>query len=214
MSRCACLAVCSLTLVLSLAAPHHAAAAPVVVDFESLGDLESLTTQIPGLTFGGATALSAGISLNEFEVPPHSGRNVVYDDGGVMTIAFDTPVSNVGGYFTYFLLSAAQLTLTAFDSQHVAIGAPVQSFFASNMALSGAPGSTPNEFLFLPYAGIAFITIAGDPGGGSFVLDDLTFTASTPQEVVPEPATMTLLLSGAALLGLERRRAARARKRR
>jgi hypothetical protein len=66
----------------------------LTIDFESLSDSEIVTTQYAGVgvTFSNATALTAGISLNEFDFPPNSGVNVVYDEGGPMTISFDIPV--------------------------------------------------------------------------------------------------------------------------
>ena len=39
------------------------------LDFESLSDLESVTNQFSGVTFANAVALTAGISLNEFDFP-------------------------------------------------------------------------------------------------------------------------------------------------
>ena len=71
------------------------------------------------------------------------------------------------------------------------------SAFNSNLGLSGEPGSTPNEFLSVASAnGIARVTIAGDPLGNSFALDDLALTS------VPEPSTLILIASGlAGLLG-------------
>src|SRR5688500_7487854 len=73
-----------------LVRPAVAAAAPI--DFESFADGESLTTQIAGLVFTNAIVLTAGISLNEFELPPASGANVAADDGGAMRIDFMSPI--------------------------------------------------------------------------------------------------------------------------
>lgn len=124
--------------------------------------------------------------MNEFEFPPYSAVNVVFDDGGPMTINFTTPVLNVGGYFTY----AVPLTLSFYDALNNLKGT-ANSAFSSNMALSGDPGSSPNEFLSFAWApGISKAVITGDPGGTSFVMDDLT---ATP---VPEPGTLLLLGSG------------------
>jgi hypothetical protein len=156
-----------------------------VVDFESFPDSTQLTTQIPGLTFSDATVITAGITLNEFEFPPHSGTNVAFDDGGPMSIVFSTPEASVGAFFTY----GATLTFQAFNSSNTLL-ATVHSAFSNNEALSGDPGSSPNEFLSAVFPGISSVTITGGPGGGSFTIDDLTLTPTTP---VPEPSTLLLL---------------------
>ena len=117
-------------------------AAPIVIDFETLTDSEIITTQFPGLTFTNGIALSAGISLNEFEFPPYSGFNVASDDLGPLQIDFASPVDLVGGYFTYL----ESITLQAFNPGNTLLGS-VSSAFSSNLALSGDAGSVPNEFL-------------------------------------------------------------------
>jgi hypothetical protein len=42
------------------------------IDFEGFPDSTIVTTQYPGLTFSNTIILTSGISLNEFEFPPHS----------------------------------------------------------------------------------------------------------------------------------------------
>jgi len=131
--------------------------------------------------------ITAGISLNEFEFPPHSGTNVAFDDGGVISINFANSVTSFSGYFTY----AEPLTILAFNSFSIQVST-IHSAFSNNEALSGDPGSSPNEFLQLSLAsGISSITITGDPAGGSFVVDDLSFASS----FVPEPSSILLRLS-------------------
>src|SRR5512139_3961412 len=80
----------------------------ITINFDSLSDSESVTTQFPGVTFSNTAVLSAGISLNEFEFPPRSGSNVAFDNGGLMTIAFSTPMADFEAFFTY----AVPLTLS------------------------------------------------------------------------------------------------------
>ncbi len=168
--------------------------ADTIVTFEGFADSTGLTNQIPGLTFSQAIILTSGVSLNELEFPPHSGVNVVSDSGGPITIDFASPVLSAGGYFTY----ATSLNMTAYDASLTSLGS-ISSLFTSNTALSGAPGSAPNEFLSLSYgAGISRLTIQGDPAGGSFVLDDLTYSTATT--AVPEPATLSLLCAGLLLI--------------
>jgi hypothetical protein len=162
-----------------------------IIDFESLSDLESVTNQFPGLTFTNTTVVTAGISVNELELPPHSGIHEVFDDGGPISIAFSGPVLSFGGYFTYL----EPLTLTAFDAASNLVSSAA-SAYSTNDVLFGDSGSSPNEFLQVSFAGgISRVVIAGDPLGTSFTMDDVTYTpASTP---VPEPASFVFLLTAA-----------------
>ena len=173
----------------------------ITLDFESLTDLEQVTSQFSGLTFQNTIAFASGTiggTLNEFEFLPQSGFIVVSDDGGPITITFATPVLSLSGYFTYL----APVTLMAFDGGSNQVG-QVVSAFNNNLALSGDPGSSSNELLSVAFAaGIASVTIAGDQFGGSFTLDDLTL--ETPDEV-PEPASILLSLTAlGTLIGFRR----------
>jgi hypothetical protein len=173
------------------------ARASITYDFESFVDSDIVTNQPPGAIFANTIIFTAGISLNEFEFPPHSGTNVASDNGGPISVTFTDPALNFSGYFTY----ATQLTLTAFDNGSNQVGQAV-SLYNSNMALSGDPGSTPNEFLQVAFgSGISSVTITGDPAGGSFVMDDLAFQSAD----VPEPSSFFLLLSGVAALAFRRK---------
>lgn len=173
------------------------ALAQATTGFEGLDDGTVLTDQIAGLAFSHAVVLTSGVSLNEFEFPPHGGSNVASDDAGVMQIVFSSPVTLVSAFFTY----SAPLSLTAFDAAG-AVVATANSRFSSNMALSGVAGSSPNERIDLGAdAGFARLEIAGDPGGASFVLDDLSVSA------VPELPRGAALLLGLAVLALRRVRA-------
>ena len=168
-----------------------------VVNFESFLDGDLLTNQIPGITFTNTTIYSSGISLNEFEFPPRSGTNVASDFGGPITISFDVSLSAFSAYFTYL----GPLTVTAFNASHIQLGS-VTSLFASNLGISGDPGSSPNELLQFSGTGIRSVTITGQIGGGSFTMDDLGFTPGTTT-ATPEPRTAlltaTLLACAAAI---------------
>ena len=187
--------VCLLALLLLAAAGMRA---DVFVNFESFSDSEILTNQIPGLQFTNTIVLSSGISLNQFDFPPHSGSNVASDNGGPIEITFDTSVlggevTGFSGYFTYF----EPLTIQAFGSSSKLL-ATEDSKFSSNTGIGGAAGSAPNEFLqFSSTTGIDSILITGDPAGGSFTMDDLTFHVQ-PGGIIatPEPASIALLLGG------------------
>jgi hypothetical protein len=191
-----------------MAIPSGLVASPIVINFDTLNDGDAVTTQFAGLTFTNATVVVAGISVNEFDFPPHSGSNLVFDDGGALSIAFDTPVLAFGGYFNY----TQPLTLQAFDSSQNLLGS-ISSAFSSDLGTTGDPGSSPNEFLQLMFAsGISDVVMTADPAGTSFTLDDATITPGSPTPV-PEPSTVSLMLIG--LIGaLPAIRAGRARLRR
>ena len=179
-----------LLIVAGLSSPPRAEALGII-DFEGLSDGTALGAQFAGVGFSNAIVLGSGLSLNEFEFPPHSGANVASDDGGAIQIVFSAPVSQVSAFFTY----AVPLTLTAFDAGGNTVATAV-SLFSSNLALTGAAGSSANEFILLSVPlGISRVVIAGDTQGASFVLDDLAITA------VPEPAGLALVLPGLLLLG-------------
>lgn len=188
---------CVLAVVLAVALP----AAGMTIGFDDLGDATAVTTQYAGLTFGDATAVTAGLSLNELEFPPRSGSNVVFDDGGPLTISFATPVRSVFGYFTH----ATSLTLSFVPFDVAEVLGPVTSAFAANLALSGDAGAVPNELLgTTSLGGISAVTISGDPAGASFTLDDLAYEPLRSGSV-PEPTTLLLVAAG--VVGLGRRRA-------
>ena len=183
---------------LCAAAVASANASAVSIDFETLADGAAVTNQFAGLDFTNAVALQAGLSLNDFEFPPRSGSVVIADDGGPICVSFAAPVVQVGAYFTH----ASSVIVTAYNALDKVLGS-ASSAYASNLALSGDAGSSPNELLQLAFAaGITRLTLAGDAAGFSFVLDDLSFT---PMAVpMPEPATAMLVAVG--LVGLLARR--------
>jgi hypothetical protein len=182
---------------LSIAIPALLSAQPITIDFETfpdgttIPDSTQITTQFPGLTFTNTTVITSGISLNEFELPPYSGVNVAFDDGGPIGIEFSSPVSSFSGYFTYY----EPLTLGAFDKDGDDV-ASANSAYSANVACGdgppclGDPGSGPNEFLQVNFAGgISSVTITGDPLGSSFVMDDITYIPSS--SAAPEPSTFS-----------------------
>jgi len=163
-------------------------------DGKPITDSSPITTQFPGLIFTNTMVLSAGIGLNEFELPPHSGTNVAFDNGGPISIFFAAPILSFSAYFTYY----EPLTVEGFDALNNEV-ASATSAYSTNIGCDpgppptclGDPGSSPNEFLQVNSPGdIVSVTITGDPAGTSFVMDDMTYT--TPGAAVPEPSGIAL----------------------
>ena len=164
----------------------------VTLDFEDLSEATLVTDQYLslGVSFERAGVLTAGFTLLEWEFPPHSGSNVIFDDGGPLTIRFTGPATQVETYITY----AAPVTFTFYDSAQLEVGS-LTSAFGCNMTLSGEVGASPNElFIFTWQEGISTLVITGDPAGTSFTLDDLTITT------VPEVPSLIPLSAGVVLI--------------
>ena len=189
------LRVAAILAALTLSA-NVANASPIIIPFENFFNDGDVVGQVGPLLFTNATVLTAGISLNELELPPMSGVNVISDIGGPMRIDMVNPIASLGGFFTY----STTLTFKAFDASDNLLG-EVSSAFASNLALSGDPGSSPNEFLELAFANMAYVTITGDLAGSSFAADDLVI-----DPLVPEPSLVALTLLGAVACWRRRKR--------
>jgi hypothetical protein len=181
-----------ISLLISLSEVGNAAS----IDFEGLSDGQLVTSEYAGITYGNATVAQAGLSLNEFEFPPNSGVNVVYDSAGPISISFESPVNFFSAFFTY----QVPLEIVVYETGHHMLGS-VSSAFSSNLALSGDAGSSPNERLSIFQQNISQIEVLGSPSGMSFVMDDVSFGSTTPIPT-PIPLPGTHLLVVVALLAL------------
>lgn len=181
-----------LLLLIGLAAP--ALGWSSTVTFEGLADLTPVTTQFPGMVFSNATILTAGASL-PVGFPPHSGSNVVFDNGGPIFVDFLSPVTSAGAFFTY----GVPITVFALDAANSVLASAASSSSA-NFAGAGT-GAPPNEFISVALAaGYSRLAILGSDTGTSFVMDDLTTTSA-----VPEPSTLVLFALGGLAVGVWRR---------
>jgi hypothetical protein len=180
-------------LLVGIYGPIAAAGTVQTFDFEGFADSTTLNSQYTGLLFSNTRVLTAGLSLNDIEFPPHSGTNVAADSGGPVSVVFSSPILSFSGFFTY----SVGLTITAFDSSNQIV-ATTDSAFAANFVSSGNP---PNELLQVSFAGgISEVSILGNPAGGSFVVDDMTVTS--PGSTVPEPSSGLMVLSAIASSGI------------
>jgi hypothetical protein len=160
----------------------------VIINFESLSDSTSVGTTYAGLgvTFNGATVLTSGISLNELDFPPHSGVNVAFDDGGPITGTFGTAVNSISVYITY----SHAVTLLGFDAFGTQIAVNISSFGDNTVS----SGESPNELISISSAtDIKSFTLLGDSLGGSFTVDDFSFSANTTSSI-PDLNSAPLLL--------------------
>lgn len=170
------------------------------INFEDLSDSDTVGSHYQGITFTNAVVLTAGASLNEFDFPPHSGINAIFDQSGPITINFQDAVSSISGYFTHTL----RLSMEAYDSNNQLLGS-TNSFFLNNTALNGDAASSPNELMSLSFSnlGISKVIILGESSGSSFVADDFTFATTS---AVPLPQSSVLLVSGLMVIGAMTRR--------
>lgn len=169
----------ALALFACCAAPHSMAyAAPI--DFDNFNDSSTLSNELPGIAFSGGIVLTAGVGLNEFDYPPHSGSNVLLAYNGKLEIAFATPVEQFSGYFTH----PETVTFSGFN--------PSQAMLFSFTL----PGSNVGASAMTAYAfqGLAFLTIESATGT-AFAMDDFDIT---PGAALPLPGTFSL----AAMTGL------------
>jgi hypothetical protein len=161
------------------------------IDFESYSDGE-----IVGATgiasFDHMFAVTAGLSLNEFEVPPRSGANVALNDDAAVTITFSQGINHFIGYITY----GAPIKITTYGSQGVL--RTIESKFTSNLALSGDRFSTPNEEFSFDSANLITSIIFKSSSAGMFALDDISISTDDlpPPSQVPEPDSLYLVLLG------------------
>src|SRR5439155_239261 len=79
---------------------------------------------VPNCQFTNATVLAAGVSLNEFEAPPHSSPNVAVDASGPITITFSPPIFAFSGYFTYL----SPLSIAAFGANGTQVASAASTF--------------------------------------------------------------------------------------
>jgi hypothetical protein len=188
-------------LCLALSGANTVRAAPtIVIDFETLTDLEVVDDQFLalGADFGGtASILRLGTSLNPI-FPPKSGSNVIFDDpqlgSGIIRVdAVGSPWAMAGAFVT----GNTDVTLTAYASDGSVLG----SASTGGANYIGAPTALlPNIFLSVTANGIAYVELSDS--GNTFVVDDFTLQA------IPAPGAILLGSIGVGLVGWLRRRRA------
>ena len=158
-----------------ISAGATAGASPITINFEQFADGTQITTQYVGLTFTNALELTAGVSLNTADFPPHSGSGVITNDPDQdLSIVFATPQNGISVYYTDPNPSPFLLTVTGYDASHNVLGSATG---VSNLGMS--------SLLSLNLADISSLVFRDGTGTpDQFVLDDLTYgtedTTGTP----------------------------------
>jgi hypothetical protein len=172
------------------------------IDFENLPDAyffngggQSIDNFFSGITFGpDVTSLSISRfgGYDDSGFPPHSGDVVIWDAADpTINIAFTSGIQSFGIWYTSF----DPLTLEAFGAGNNSLGSVI-----GNPNTDGSTGTSS----LLSFSGSGIRSVSFTSSAGFFVLDDLTFQSATTN--VPEPSSITLLLTSLILLKFKGRR--------
>jgi len=151
--------------------------------FEGIGNGQDIGTFYPGVEFTNAIALVAGGSLDAAEFPPPSGVTVATSADIPMEIRLESPVNDFSARFTH------TDPLTVVFTLNEGVLGTVSTQFDDNLALSGDPGSHPNETLSF-HSDVGFKSIFFD-AFGAWVIDDVSF--ADPPAAALEPGACALL---------------------
>ena len=171
-----------------------ATASATTATFDDIGAAGALPASYAGLDWS-----AGGWSFTDaLQSPytPHSGQFAAYtnwdttDDSSL--IRFSTPSSLQGAWFAG--LGGATVTFELYYQGLLVATSPTLD-----------PGSTPS-YLASGYTGVIDSLRIASPGHGSFVMDDLGYTAVAP---VPEPQTYALMLAGIGIVFIAVRRRSR-----
>lgn len=162
-------------LLLALGTPLIARAATTTLTFDEFSNGTPLTTQYQSL---GVTASGATILLAAFgPFPTASGANIAAAQTGFMTFSFDPVITGSIATVSAYLSGDAGTGIYAYDSNGflvgqslLPVGAPYNTLLS--VSSSGAP--------------IAMVTI--HDGGGSFGVDNFSFTQVVSAPTCPQLA--------------------------
>ncbi len=162
-------------LLLALGSPLVAAAATTTLTFDEFSQGTSLTTQYQSL---GVTASGASILVAAFgPFPAASGANIAASQGGFMSFSFDPLIAGNIATVSAYVSGDTGTGIFAYDSNGFLLGQSVLPVGAPyNTLLSVTSSGAP----------IAMVTI--HDGGGSFGVDNFSFTQVVSAPTCPQLA--------------------------
>jgi len=191
--------MCKRALLLSALAGLFGAvnASADIIDFESFSGPSTFggaeqTLTIPGTSAGTVTITGGTILTAESNLP--ADETTVYGTASfgtglsqTITLTFANPISN---FFVDVYNGQVQTdTFTVADND----GHSVTEAIASN-------GSSGNALVSFPAVGTQ-VTITTNDSAWDFSIDNVGFDQATPNSTSPEPASITLMLTGSLVLG-------------
>lgn len=185
-----------LLVIMALLAIAVPASALTTLNFEGLpttynyGGGQYIGNYYPGVTLGpDAIILTAGIDLNSYGYPPHSGNSVFRPyASGYVDFTFDCTVSYFEGWFSYG--GGSQLYMEGYDA-------------ADNLIASTSMGDnyTTNSLMSISAAGMKRVRIHDSTE--YWTGDDIAYECG--DQVIPEPTSLILGALGlSSLVGIRR----------
>jgi hypothetical protein len=174
----------TLALLFSLGAAQSALATVTVLTFDEFTDGTVLTNQYAslGVTVSGAAILNANLN----GIVPVSKPNVAYADSGLMSFSPNSAITGDIFIVSAYVSGPADVGLFAYDIGNNLLG---QAILPINAPI--------NTLLSVTSSGNSIARLDIHDGGGTFVVDNVTFST---RSTVPEPASLWLM--GVGLLGL------------
>lgn len=163
-----------------------------LIDFDNLEDFAVATSGISGVDIEGLVALSAGLSLNEFQFPPRSGSIAATNESSEVIFVFGPRIFSFSAYFSY--VEPFQLFAYGVNGENLGIFPSAKnSHFADGDSLVNFIHEEIKIFAEEP---ISKIIISSD-STYSYVVDDVTFSHVTQ---VPELSTSMYFIFGLTLI--------------